>query len=78
MVNIRAVETEGRVCAVHGNVVDVRFDTELPPRQSHLTIDSEVSLEIQSHLNESTVRTIALTPTSGVKQASSYTVPARH
>jgi F-type H+/Na+-transporting ATPase subunit beta len=63
---------EGRVVAVRGAVVDVRFDgaSGLPPLNSALTIcwdqPQPLLLEVHSHLDSATVRAIALHATSGL------------
>ncbi len=58
----------GRVAAVRGNVVDVRFEHALPARLNALrTGDNEqIVLEVDSHLSAEMVRCIALTPTRGL------------
>ncbi|EMP56526.1 F0F1 ATP synthase subunit beta [Marinobacter santoriniensis NKSG1] len=50
---------------MRGNVVDVRFTTNLPPRHTelHSGKGGSVVLEVQTHLDKATVRCIALTPT---------------
>src|SRR5271157_5859350 len=67
----RAVD--GRVIAVRGAVVDVAFDgVALPPIEDALVITpqngSPITVEVQSHLDETTVRTIALQSTSGLSR----------
>jgi len=59
---------QGRVVSVRGNVVDVRFEPPLPPRQRQLYAgdEDEVVLEVQTHLDDTTVRCIALTATRGL------------
>jgi F-type H+-transporting ATPase subunit beta len=59
---------EGEVTAIRGNVVDVAFTHALPPRNRALrTVEApEVVLEVQTHLDERTVRCIALNPTRGM------------
>lgn len=63
---------EGRVVAIRGAVVDVRFDGagRLPPLNSALTIfwdrPQPLVLEVHSHLDSATVRAIALHATSGL------------
>jgi F-type H+-transporting ATPase subunit beta len=61
-------EETGSVVAIRGNVVDVHFSRPLPARNRELTIgdDSPVVLEVQTHLNDSTVRCIALNQTRGL------------
>lgn len=58
----------GRILAIRGNVVDVRFPPPLPSRQHQLCVqhDPVVVLEVQTHLSADTVRCIALTPTAGL------------
>ncbi|OGA99583.1 MAG: F0F1 ATP synthase subunit beta [Burkholderiales bacterium RIFCSPHIGHO2_12_FULL_61_11] len=58
----------GRIVAVRGSVVDVRFAAQLPPpRQALRSGDkNEIVLEVQGHLGADLVRTIALTPTRGL------------
>jgi len=58
----------GRVAAIQGSVVDVAFDAHLPAMNACLLAGAEqgVVLEVASHLNDRTVRAIALTPTRGL------------
>ena len=58
----------GRVAAVRGNVVDVRFGAQLPPPRQELRAGEkeQVVLEVQNHLSADTVRAIALSATRGV------------
>ncbi len=53
------------IVAVRGNVVDVRFPPPLPPRNHALRTGREerVVLEVQTHLDTTTARCIALTST---------------
>jgi flagellar biosynthesis/type III secretory pathway ATPase len=69
---------DGRVIAVRGAVVDVAFDgAALPPIDDALVImpdgGAPITVEVQAHLNESTVRGIALQSTMGLSRG----VPAR-
>jgi F-type H+-transporting ATPase subunit beta len=63
---------EGKVVAVRGAVVDVRFDgaQALPPVNSALTVLGDrpqtLVLEVHSHVDTATVRAIALRATSGL------------
>ena len=64
---------DGRVVAVRGAVVDVAFDgVALPPIEDALVITpqngSPITVEVQAHLDETTVRTIALQSTSGLSR----------
>jgi F-type H+-transporting ATPase subunit beta len=65
----------GRIAAVRGNVVDVRFTAQLPPLRQELRSGekNEVVLEVQSHLNADTVRAIALTATRAIARDMSVT-----
>ena len=55
----------GEIVAVRGSVVDVRFPSPLPPQNQQLRtgLDATVVLEVQTHLDVSTVRCIALNAT---------------
>ena len=59
---------DGRIVAVRGSVVDVRFPGALPPRYTALRAGDEarVVLEVESHLSSDTVRCIGLTATRGL------------
>ncbi len=61
----RIDESVGRVVAVRGNVVDVRFEPPLPPRNRQLITagHTRVVLEVQTHLDTRTTRCIALNAT---------------
>ncbi len=68
-------ENTGRVVQVIGNVVDVAFEGALPPIQNALrlrddqglsTEKMDIVLEVQQHLGENRVRTVAMQPTDGV------------
>jgi F-type H+-transporting ATPase subunit beta len=56
---------QGEIIAVRGNVVDVRFPPPLPPRNFQLRTGHEdrVVLEVQTHLDTTTVRCIAMNST---------------
>ncbi|NGP54495.1 F0F1 ATP synthase subunit beta [Thioalkalivibrio sp. XN8] len=58
----------GAVRAVRGNVVDVRFPPPLPPMRQELRAGraGRVVLEVHEHLDEATVRCIALNSTHGL------------
>ena len=62
----RAELHSGKIVAVRGSVVDARFSPPLPPRKHELRAgyEGQVVLEVQTHLNTSTVRCIALNSTS--------------
>ncbi|MFG1297191.1 F0F1 ATP synthase subunit beta [Xanthobacter variabilis] len=66
-------EGSGRVVALRGAVIDVRFTAgTLPPVEDALWVEDpqrgRVLAEVQSHLDLETVRAIALQPTSGLKR----------
>jgi F0F1-type ATP synthase beta subunit len=59
----------GKISQVIGAVVDVQFDTGLPPILNALEVqgvDYRLILEIAQHLGGNTVRTIALDSTDGL------------
>jgi F-type H+/Na+-transporting ATPase subunit beta len=58
----------GTVVAVRGSVVDARFAERLPPLHRRLEVgpSAEAVLEVVTHLDHRTVRTIALTSTRGL------------
>ncbi len=63
----------GRVIAVHGSVVDVRFPTgALPAVDEAIAIAWDLGepliAEVQQHLDPATVRVVALENTSGMKR----------
>ncbi len=61
-------ERTGRTVAIRGNVIDVRFPGGLPAMNHRLETgpDDAIVLEVFSHLDAHTVRTVALTPTRGL------------
>jgi F-type H+-transporting ATPase subunit beta len=64
---------DGRVTAVRGAVLDIAFDVAmLPPIDDALLITPDkgapIIAEVQSHLDETTVRAIALQPTAGLRR----------
>jgi len=64
-----AENASGRIVAVIGAVVDVQFDTGLPPILNALEVQGRTSrlvLEVAQHLGENTVRTIAMDGTEGL------------
>jgi F-type H+-transporting ATPase subunit beta len=58
----------GRVVAVRGSVVDLRFETHLPPIYRLLRAGSEgqIRIEVLTQLDAQHVRGISLTPTQGL------------
>ncbi|GIW94242.1 MAG: ATP synthase subunit beta [Pirellulaceae bacterium] len=63
-----ATDRWGTVVRVRGSVVDVKFPETLPDLLNELRAGDErqVVIEVVSHLDEKTVRGIALTPTEGL------------
>jgi F-type H+/Na+-transporting ATPase subunit beta len=63
----------GRVAAVHGSVIDVRFSPgALPAIEEAVAVEWDFGppliAEVQQHLNATTVRAVALENTSGLKR----------
>jgi F-type H+-transporting ATPase subunit beta len=58
--------------ALQGNVVDVRFDADLPPLRQKLVTPEPVAvvMEVANHLDARTVRCIALASTRGLARGS--------
>src|ERR671934_820287 len=66
----------GHVTQVIGAVVDVHFETHLPPILNALETKNQghrLVLEVAQHLGESTVRTIAMDTTEGVVRGQEVT-----
>ena len=64
-------QTNGRITQVVGVVVDVEFDGKLPAMYDALEVAHEgktITLEVAQHLDEHTVRTLALSSTDGLKR----------
>ncbi len=73
-----ALESAGTVVAVRGAVVDVAFAAgTLPPVNDALVIEepgrAPITVEVEAHLGETVVRTVALSATTGLKRGA----PAR-
>lgn len=64
---------QGQVVAVHGSVVDIRFEQSLPTIYSLLRAGKEgqIAIEVLSQLDEHLVRGVALTPTQGLARGMS-------
>ena len=63
--------SKGKITQIIGAVVDVKFEGELPEILSSLECkngDSRLVLEVAQHLGESSVRTIAMDATEGLKR----------
>jgi F-type H+-transporting ATPase subunit beta len=63
----------GQVVAVRGSVVDARFERGLPPIYSLLRAgdDEHIAVEVSTHLDDRTVRGLALTATQGLARGDS-------
>lgn len=70
--NVREAVAEGWIVAVRGPVVDVAFPRgHLPPLRQALVVpreEKDLVLEVAQHLGDSTVRTIAMDSTDGLKR----------
>jgi F-type H+-transporting ATPase subunit beta len=61
----------GKIIQVVGVVVDAEFTTDIPAIYDALVIEHDgrtITLEVAQHLNETTVRSIALSTTDGLKR----------
>ena len=68
--------SKGKITQIIGAVVDVKFDGELPEILSALECkngDNRLVLEVAQHLGESSVRTIAMDATEGLKRGDAVT-----
>ena len=66
----------GRTTEITGAAVDVKFDGELPEILTALECDNagnRLVLEVAQHLGESSVRTIAMDATEGLKRGDEVT-----
>jgi F-type H+-transporting ATPase subunit beta len=64
-----ARNNSGTIAQIIGAVVDVRFEGELPPILTALTVDNagrSLVLEVAQHLGENIVRTVAMDTTDGL------------
>jgi F-type H+-transporting ATPase subunit beta len=68
MKNEREPKNSGVIVSVRGSVVDIRFDTRLPPIFSvlHVGDDDAIVIEVLTQRDAHHVRGIALTPTQGL------------
>jgi F-type H+-transporting ATPase subunit beta len=68
--------SKGKITQIIGAVVDVKFEGELPEILSALECkngDNRLVLEVAQHLGESSVRTIAMDATEGLKRGDEVT-----
>jgi len=66
----------GKITQVIGAVVDVKFEGQLPEILTALECDNSgnrLVLEVAQHLGETTVRTIAMDSTEGLKRGNKVT-----
>jgi len=66
-------KVEGRIVQILGGVVDVAFDDYLPEIFEAIEVFNDATgerlvLEVQMHLGEGTVRTVAMGPTDGLRR----------
>src|SRR5213076_1059360 len=66
---------KGKIVQVIGPVVDVEFTGKLPAIYNALTVDftvgsqqTKLTLEVQQHLGDNWVRTVAMSSTEGLKR----------
>ena len=66
---------QGVIIAVNGSVVDVCFEESLPNLRNMLVTgeNERIIMEVASHLSETVIRAIALTPTAGLGRGDSVT-----
>src|SRR5690606_17532815 len=57
---------DGTVVAIRGSVIDVRFPSTIPEVRDVLYLGEDVVAEVFSHLDDVTVRALALTPTQAL------------
>lgn len=63
-----AAKAPGTVEAVRGSVIDVSFDAELPEIRDVVHLGEGVAAEVSAHLDRTTVRCLAMTPTQGLSR----------
>jgi F-type H+/Na+-transporting ATPase subunit beta len=68
-----SLQSRGRIVALRGPVIDVAFDTgALPQINEALRVERDqpglLIAEVQSHLDRTTVRAVALQPTAGLRR----------
>lgn len=68
-----AIKATGKILSVRGSVVDVQFDSDLPPIYSilHAGPKDEFTLEVLSQRDDICVRCISLTATGGLARGMS-------
>ena len=70
----------GKVVRVRGSVVDIRFNHGMPDIKNALRTgdNGDVIIEVANHLDEVTVRGIALTPTEGLARGTEVIDTGKH
>jgi F-type H+-transporting ATPase subunit beta len=70
----------GRIISIRGSIVDARFSKSIPPLQNLLVCgrDDTIKIEVIQHLDDRTVRGIALTGTQGLPLNSGIRDTGRH
>jgi len=76
---------KGKIVQVIGPVVDVEFPTGVPDIYGALTVDYELlgqptklTLEVQQHLGDNWVRTVAMSSTEGLKRGFEVVDTGKH
>lgn len=68
----KSASSQGKISKIIGPVIDVKFPAKLPEIYSALTLKTslgeQLTLEVQQHVGQNTVRTLALGPTDGLKR----------
>jgi len=66
--SVAVSSNKGEIVSVHGSVVDIRFEVNIPPIYSiiYTAENDKVVMEVLSQLDKNIVRCMALTPTQGL------------
>jgi F-type H+-transporting ATPase subunit beta len=62
------VDAHGTIRAVRGSVIDITFSGELPEIRELVWLDEGVAAEVSAHVDATTVRCLAMTPTRGLRR----------
>jgi len=76
---VDSAQNQGTTVVIRGSVVDASFPADLPPVGTRLEAGEQqrVVLEVVSHVDARTVRSIALTPTRGLARGDAVTNTGR-
>ena len=77
----KKIAAVGEIVSIRGSVVDARFPEPLLPKMHNLLTcgaDGKIKIEVILHLNDTTVRGIALTETQGLALGSEIKDTGRH